>query len=236
MQNLARFAVTLLLCLLVSGEANAQNRPTLEGLTDALCAKADRDGDTHRPEVCEARCDCLAGQDLSVLTSCSQTSPGDIRASEGGGLGVCDSAPRCIGSNHCPESSFAACEGLGSCGAPEVCNPLGPGFCALLCGQDSDCSGTTSVCSLSSEASCTTAADCSPGEYCTGIGEGFCYRTCAQDIDCLLGLAIEIRDVDSADPAAAATCRVNQSESAISSKDALECIAQIEAQTGPCAP
>ena len=36
-------------------------RNSIERNRAAMCAKADADGDSYRPFVCDARCDCLAG-------------------------------------------------------------------------------------------------------------------------------------------------------------------------------
>jgi hypothetical protein len=139
-----------------------------------------RDGDTHRPEVCDARCDCLAGEDLSGYGSCNQTAPGDFRIISndaqdwGGGCGfapvcvVLDPNPPVLGM--CPaDSSYGACSRSSDCPSGQVC-----------VGQPVD--NPVKLCSLTATP-CVTDANCVGGDYCAVVN-GSCLMGCSADSDC----------------------------------------------------
>ena len=133
----------LAVCTLVSlaaVAALAQSRPSIGGidaqqkrLEAAICAKADVDGDTYRPFVCQPRCDCF--QAVGVPSSCQQTSPGTYLIGFSTQPGTCSS-------NVCSNSSFQPCSA---------------GFPCQIAGET--CTGTILQ---SCRRTCTTSASCPP--------------------------------------------------------------------------
>ena len=75
--------------LLVALPARAQPAPPdpqvglkveMERTRAAMCAKADVDGDSYRPFVCDARCPCLDTEIVEGLFSCETLEPGHVVA------------------------------------------------------------------------------------------------------------------------------------------------------------
>ena len=229
--------------MLLAGAASAQGRPTLKALTDAICRKADVEEADYRPAVCDARCDCLEGTDLSTLTACEEAGSGQFVAGNTlSNLGTCGVAPVCTPPAGCSGSSYDPCSGSGGpcSGAAEACLETSPGsgsfFCMEPCATDQDCSQPDPMCSLSSLVTCQTSNDCSPPESC-GVLTKRCGVGCIDDLTCIIpaGLSVWLTGVDANDPIAPAECTVNAADPiSINSKDAEACRASIEAVTGPC--
>jgi hypothetical protein len=137
------------LAVLAASPASAQvSRPSISSVdaaqkrtNAAICAKADADGDSYRPFVCEPRCDCLAEVLLqSPPNLCDESSPG-----------VFD-----IGAVGAPSCNDGYCEGV----APSLCLPTtNP---CLIPGQEcvTSCSpfGCVGVC----RQPCASDATCPP--------------------------------------------------------------------------
>lgn len=126
------------LAILLAAPAFAQSRPSIgkidaqqSRLEAAICAKADADGDSYRPFVCPARCDCF--QTLGVPSSCQETSPGTYQIGFSTLPGTCSS-------NVCSNSTFAPCSTGAPClAAGEVCIGTIIGSCRRTCSTGADC-------------------------------------------------------------------------------------------------
>lgn len=183
--------------------AEAQVRPSLSSVdaaqkrtNAAICAKADADGDSYRPFVCDPRCDCLAPILLQTSpTVCEESSPGvfDIAA---------PGAPTCSGG---------------------YCVGVGGNFC--------------------------TAGSCPSGQQCVtncafSICISRCAQPCASNETCppVPGPSARLSGVSEPDSPNAVECftLLNPSDlpsattTKINSNDALKCVEQVEASTGPC--
>ncbi|MBK7952434.1 MAG: hypothetical protein IPK00_27685 [Deltaproteobacteria bacterium] len=118
--------------------ALAQSRPSIGAidarqsrLEAAICAKSDVDGDTYRPFVCPARCDCF--QPLGVPSSCQETAPGSY-------LIVFSTLPGTCGSNVCSNSTFQPCATGVPCQTPgESCSGTIIKSCKRACTGNVDC-------------------------------------------------------------------------------------------------
>jgi len=132
-------AFTALISLGLPRLAAGQERLSLERLAEAICEKADADGDSYRPKVCQPRCDCL--EDLLGLpgiqvTSCMETDPETFEI----GMSVpqrCGDVPEwqnsCLG---------GTCNGPEDCSSPYVCfNGFPQGLCLLSCSPGEICPG-----------------------------------------------------------------------------------------------
>ena len=130
--------------LLTASGAGAQQRPTLEGLTQAICEKADADGDSYRPKVCQARCDCFTnGLPGAVVnaTSCMETSPGDFEIEAAllqhlacdPTYGICGAPATCTVTADCVAAGFPGT----ACGTGPFANICIGGSCSsnLDCAQ-----------------------------------------------------------------------------------------------------
>lgn len=183
-----------------------------------MCAGADARGDTYRPFFCTSRCPCGVP---SNLTSCTETAPGSFEATSDP-LDVCVAERHqcepievcgpfgCSTSNLCTSSSHFSCGNGVTCPSGETCQPVdlsGTGVCLRGCASASDCPLTgNNVCQSDPSTSCTMDADC-------GV------------------VTFTLDDVGPADAVQPATC---DGFVPISSNDALDCLAAVEAQTGPC--
>jgi hypothetical protein len=183
--------------LLAATVASAQQRPTLAGVdaeqkrtNAAICAKADADGDSYRPFVCEPRCDCLASALQSGSPrSCSATAPGDFLIEFGVPAGTC-------------QGGFCATS------APLGCSPVVPGSCPV--GETCITSCAFSICISSCRRACSSDSGC-PGPLATLTG------------------------VSTPDSPSVAVCTAAPSAAKkINSNDALRCLSQVQAATGPC--
>jgi cysteine-rich repeat protein len=197
------------------GPSAGQDRLSLDALKVAMCEKADFDGDTYRPKVCDARCDCLTDPLIQNFASCSETSQGNfefdvIGASPGVCLGYCDNQ---LGfCNVDPDCNGGTCTGPKGCMGP-TCNVVSdcpPGY--------DSCSGNTLF----------------PPEvkFCGGA------EACEFDQECpdtgVLVAANLFLVAPVGDPAPA-LCKppaIVGAESEINSKDANACLEFIEAQSG----
>lgn len=126
--------------LLLAASVAAQSRPSISALDArqdrmeaALCAKADADGDTYRPYVCPARCDCF--QALGVPSSCQESSPGTYQIGFSTLPGTCSS-------NVCSNSTL---------------QPCGTGVPCQIAGES--CVGSIVKACVRT---CTTSANCPP--------------------------------------------------------------------------
>lgn len=247
-----------LTALLVSLPALAE-RPSLGSVNaelhrnrDAMCAKADADGDSYRPFVCDARCDCISAATLSKLETCDETSPGTVTATgvetapgpsceEQSLPGQCVPIPQLPGFGLCgtydgqPAYSGQACNPASpSCPAGETCFDApaaglgGSPICVRGCTSPADCP-STSLGSLCVVPGCSGPADCPTGYGCL---DGFCVKPCSADADCdLVSItAVTLQGVAPEDSPQAVLCDGQP----INSNDALRCIDQIEQVTGPC--
>ncbi len=123
---------------LAATAALAQSRPSIgaidaqqQRITAAICAKADVDGDTYRPFVCEPRCDCT--QALGVPSSCQETSPGIYLLGFSTLPGTCNSSV-------CTNSSFQPCSTGFPCQiAGETCSGLIIQACRRSCSTSAQC-------------------------------------------------------------------------------------------------
>src|SRR5262245_36747493 len=106
--------------------AAAQQKPSVKSVdaaqkrtNAAICAKADADGDSYRPFVCQPRCDCLAPMLLqSTSSSCEEPSPGVF------GIELFGPPGECV-SGHCTSGGlqppFTPCHLGGTCPAGTEC-------------------------------------------------------------------------------------------------------------------
>jgi hypothetical protein len=219
----------------------------------AMCAKADADGDSYRPFVCDARCDCIPPDFLAALESCSETSPGTFVASQPDQV-VSHACVEEFGENSCSENfvdlfgtpfkgcswnsgfdlpctSNAQCFGGASCVIPPG---LSVGVCIDLCTSDADCPDP------SIGSSCQTLFPCSggcPSGWTCGANNTCTKAGCTSDAECDIvvpGPGLSLTGVGSEDSPEPVTCSVAGAAAPISSNDALLCIEQIEAVTGSC--
>jgi hypothetical protein len=247
-----RLLITLTGTLVLALPAFAE-RPSVNSINTelhrnrtAMCAKADADGDSYRPFVCDARCGCIPPDFIAELESCSETSPGTFVASQ----------PDEVISNSCAEQ-FDSCLPLSGSTILACSSNSGN-----QCSEDSDCAPGASCIDFSELGfpiqicvdSCATNAQCpSLGFSCTssfpcqfgcpsgwtcGTG-GTCVKAgCTSDDDCdfvLPGPALSLAGVGSEDSPEPVTCSVSGvGPVSINSNDALACIEQIEAVTGAC--
>ena len=160
----------LLTCVAISG--SGAERPSLEALEAAVCEKADVDGDTYRPRVCDAACSC-APDTVAYASACSEPEPGTFELTgDTPTLGTCGSLALtgCFQpEGWCSTGSYQTCVDTPSCPAGEVC--------AFYNGITD-----TGVCLTA----CTTVADCTPEQYCSLGG-----AACAVDADCRSGESCE---------------------------------------------
>lgn len=219
---MTRSGLTLLLALVAV--ALMAPRPSVNQLNaevnqnrEVMCAGSDARGDTYRPFFCDPRCTCSVP---SNLTSCTQTAPGSFEATSDPldlcvpELHQCESFELCgpfgcSTASLCTSSSQVSCTSDSECPSGELCNPvsLESGICVRACNSASDCPATgNNVCESDPSTSCTTDTDC-------GV------------------VTFTLDDVGPADAVDPATC---DGFVPISSNDALECLAEVEAQTGPC--
>ncbi len=123
---------------LAATAALAQSRPSVAAIdaqqqrfTAAICAKADADGDSYRPFVCEPRCDCFLP--LGVPSSCQETSPGILLIGFSTLPGTCNS-------NVCTNSSFQPCSAGVPCQiAGETCSGFIVQACRRTCSTNANC-------------------------------------------------------------------------------------------------
>jgi hypothetical protein len=253
---LARSLAALSGALLLAAPVLAE-RPSINSINTelhrnraAMCAKADADGDSYRPFVCDARCDCIPPDFIAELESCSETAPGSFVASQPDEVfsGSCVEAfepNTCSGlfggsALACSANSGNQCNTQADCESGATCVDLsGLGIPAKICldpcSTNADCAPISLGLSCASSFSCTPFG-CPAGWTC-GAG-GTCEKAgCTTDDDCdivLQGPAASLVGVGADDSPDPVSCNVNGSSSSISSNDALECIAQIEAVTGAC--
>lgn len=242
--NHRTFLVVILPSALLAAQAAAQTpRLSLERVEEALCEKADADGDSFRPKLCDPRCDCLTASILSAVNACTETSPGIFVAEEAipAHDAWCSGACRyinldppfdvffgdeCYASNDCPSVSGLA----GGCLLYDPANP------PILGGYCRDPS-----------ASCTSNTQCAGGYSCDF---GFCQK---QSTNCftanglvlgstpivgepLAARAVALKTLFGVGPAESSAV-VDCGGQKINSNDALECIAQVETAIGqPCTP
>lgn len=190
----------------------------------AVCAKADADGDSYRPFVCSARCDCFDAATLEA-EACIEVAAGEfeITATTTAAttcLGMCidivsgfPSGVRCTAGAQCAtgESCYFEWGGsdIGLCGVPSSCS------------QDSDCDpGYT--CSL--DGSCVNGPVCaSAGDpVCPGAGEPILLAS-------LLGLG---SDPDATGVVTCSHLVLSGSSAPYNANDALSCLAAVEAELG----
>jgi hypothetical protein len=222
----------------------------------AMCAKADFDGDSYRPFVCDPRCGCLEPDFLAELVSCSETSPGTFVASQSGPpsscvvpapSNFCGAIPYATGQaiafvDACGSSSQRSCAESSDCSNGEFCsNSNGfDGICHIPCSSTADCAQPPPRCETSIQ--CNFAIPCPSGWTCSSLlGGGSCRKSgCTSDADCVVpGRGVTLAGVGPADSPAAADCSVSDElgrvvTTPINSNDAFFCIAQIEAVTGEC--
>jgi hypothetical protein len=131
--------VTVIPWVVVVGAAHAQPaRNSVERNRAAMCAKADADGDSYRPFVCDARCDWTPDIPPAVLTaiqSCVEAPSGTITAETLTTTpfddGICN-PPSCTG------SSLDFCAFNDECPLGEECVSS---FCIRPCQNNSECVG-----------------------------------------------------------------------------------------------
>lgn len=130
--------------LLYAGGAAAQTeRPSLEGIMDAMCMLADQKSETLRPLVCEPRCGCSLDASATV-TSCAEGPTGTYTIQ--GGLpqqcwlpdGLCPhlplQPPYCCSNSDCVAGYVCINPPPFQCGVSSF-----GGSCVKTCSQDSDC-------------------------------------------------------------------------------------------------
>jgi hypothetical protein len=185
-----RFDTWLVLCAaltlaVTTSHAQApESRLSLERTVAAICAKADADGDSYRPFVCDPRCDCLADAvalagAIGPSNACEETAPGDFA--------LIGDVPRSL-----------LCEGFcsfnGQSGTSDPCNqdsdcPLffGFDFCTpgnncnesgAPCFNDVDCPGLDQICYTED------ALYGMEGGFCPEVGS-----VCSVDADCSVGFS-----------------------------------------------
>jgi hypothetical protein len=205
-------------------------RDSLERHREAMCAKADVDGDSYRPFVCDPRCDCLSSGEIAQATNCSETAPGIFEVVVMP-QGVCgDACVSANGSSVCASSSFDSC--TASCSNPgEICVV---NTCVRFCTDHDDCTAPVNTHCTNKPIDCATDDDCAPGDTCN---VGKCMGVaCTQDSDC--ASTHELAGVSAPDSPTPATCQPESGDPiTINTNDALECIAQAEAAIGQaCTP
>ena len=141
---------------------------------------------------------------------------------------------------------FAAVRAQGN--TPSSCQQTSPGlFDVAFLGAPGTCNN--GACSYSSFATCLPAIPlCPAGESCVSGGGlpgfpsvYFCKRTCASNAGCpqIVAAQAHLSGVGAPDSPNAVQCTVapnltTPSTTKINSNDALECLTQVEAATGPC--
>jgi hypothetical protein len=207
---LATLCVSLLAALPAAAQQPRPSISTIDAaqkrMNAAICAKADADGDTYRPFSCEPRCDCFGPQ--LVTGAVVPATCEEISP------GVFD-----LGFNVPGTCSGGSCEGVGG----NACDPQNP---ACPAGQE-----------------CQTRPNCTPFPP-LGITCDFCSMPCASDEVCpnlpapLVARLLNVSPPDSPNVVVCVTDTdgnpFNDTPVNINSNDALECLEQVEAVTGPC--
>lgn len=241
---------------LLAGAVSAQQRPTLsetesrvdqlellvQGLLaerqrtrESVCGAADVAGESYRPYVCDARCDCFTGTTGSVggFTSCAESVSGQYDLDFEIDRGPCEPDDTCrvqVGAGFvCATSSFAPCP----CSGTESCLPTTSGsVCVQACNSAADCPAR-SLCAVQPVTSCTVDAQCEAGEICDRFATATCVRTCTSGAECMIpgsGSLVGVAETDSTSPV---TCTGElPSALTINANDALECLAQAGAGLG----
>ena len=251
---LARYSIVLAGLLLLGAPALAE-RPSVNSINTELhrnrtCAKADADGDSYRPFVCDARCDCIPPPFIAEVESCDETSPGTFVAKQPDEV-ISNSCVEEFAENSCSENFESVkgcswnsgfdlpCTNTAQCfgGAFCVIPPGLPiGVCIDPCTSDADCPPISQGFSCTSSFLCTFGC---PSGWTCGTG-GTCVKAgCTSDDACdivLPGPGLSLVGVGPNDSPEPVSCSFSGGGGPvpINSNDALECIAQIEAVTGAC--
>jgi hypothetical protein len=237
----SRVLALLGLLLLVAPPAFA-DRTSFAEIQAVMCAAADARGDTYRPPFCQAQCTCSIP---TTLSACEAGAPGTFLAGSPALTSCVQEREACEifnGIHSCVSSSFEACNLDEDCSNGEKCNPQLPaGACDVsgeLCGPGYGSCPPSETCLTPSACThfCIGYVDC-PAMTNTVCADDNT-TPCSVDLDCS-GENVTLSNVGPADAADPASCFVNvrageSSTVPISSSDALACLAEITAQTGPC--
>jgi len=187
-----RFSLALFsLFLLLAAQAAAQApRPSINSVdaaqkrtNAAICAKADADGDSYRPFVCDPRCDCLAPFLIQTApTVCDESSPGVFDVAAPG-------APTC---------SNGFCVGVGG----NFCTPGGAG---CFPGQQCVTTCAFTICISRCVQPCTSDAVCPPIPGPVARLSGVSPPDSPNAVECMLLL-------NPADPASGTTQKINSND------------------------
>lgn len=152
----SKLAISWLVLALLGALPAAAERPSINSLNkelkrtkDAICAKADADGDTYRPFVCEPRCGCFSEELIATASSCEETEPGSFE--------IAFTSPATCSSGTCSSSSLLTCNPALGC--------LGGETCVTVC--------AFTICQSRCRSLCTIDGDCPPhtvGGILTGVG------------------------------------------------------------------
>lgn len=219
------------LLLLLAAPAVGQDRLSLERMKEAICEKADADAESFRPKICDPRCDCLDGVDLSAADICVETAPGVFAVEQvvpardavckGGCFYTLPDPPYDVVGTGEFCATNADCT-VGACffADPNLGTPFDTCFDDELhsCSKDSQCASGFScsggLCKMAYSLSCGSEVPSTP-------------IVCASLPELTFSLA-GLSGVGPADSAAVVTCE----GTSINSNDALECLAQIETTLG----
>jgi hypothetical protein len=228
-------SLAVLAMLLLPFLAEAQQRPSLSRLEEAICEKADADGDSFRPKLCTPRCDCVDAVVgwVASMDTCQGSIPGMIEA---GSVNPAHDA-HCFGL--CLDSQTLTLTG-------EICStPTECGTSALCMFSDPSSNDVTSCISpdvlCGSDADCATGFSCG-GNRCTYTGSFSCPGSVpTSPITCAtypaeLNADVTLVGMDVADTAAVVECQNLFGTTSINSNDALKCRDRIEELFGVDCP
>jgi hypothetical protein len=231
-------------------------RPSIEHSVAAMCLKADVDGDSYRPYVCEPSCDALAANiaTLDPSLTCKEPSPGDFYVRSETLLdayceGQCsDTFQTCTSDDQCPENfcvtNFDTCFITGDpCFSTANC-PVVDNHCVA---DALNFEGATCVWPTP----CESAAECPQGWVCQFDGsQNVCQGVVpvcnppsgllpdpilCDTVPQLPVLRLEGVADDLTAPTAVGVTLPDDSTASINHGDALECLTLIEVATGePC--
>lgn len=245
--------VAAAILMLLSPPAGAQTnmRPSIEHGVTAICLKADVEGDSYRPYVCDPHCEHLSDEiaTLDASHTCKEPSPGDfdVRSETLIDLycqGECSATGfPCTSDSSCPGNICATVFNECSITGDECFSDLNCPVVENHCEADSFFGG--GYCAWSN--SCSSSDDCPQGWTCSG---GVCRGVlpeCNPPSGLLPSLVLcasvpqppvlQLEGVseDVTTPTAVTVTRPDASTVPINHGDAQECLSQIEAATGePC--
>jgi hypothetical protein len=241
-------SILALLCLvmLAVSPALAQQRTSLSelgnelsGIVEAICEKADVDGNDFRPKVCAPRCDCIDAPLSAELTadavSCVGSVPGTVTAQaqvpahDALCTGVCINGNFPVGfcttNTDCPVDS--ACwfsipylpGGNGLCADPVV-DPFAPTHCFqdAHCTPGLTCDVDSGACVIAGATGCPSLVPATPQ---------VCGTVAAHPVAIL-----KLAGLDDTDSSAVVQCIDAAGTTKINSHDGLACRDQIEVLTG----